>query len=150
MVRNNDKGHIRHIQIKFNIIIIAQYILAENVPFIVQFYKSCNLKKRITQPLNIDCRIANNTLCIVCEHLIRSPITGRFLKWCLLAINKGNNNMALFEVSSPLKTKSTPHSGLGQSLILTGCISGLTYFTWSRRFKTVLRSIPPLLADPCY
>ena len=39
---NNDKGHVRHIQIKCTIIIIDQYIIAENVPSIVQFHKICN------------------------------------------------------------------------------------------------------------
>ena len=38
----NDKGHIRHIQIKFMFIIIVQYIFAENVPFVVIFHESCN------------------------------------------------------------------------------------------------------------
>ena len=40
--KNNDKRHIRHIQIKFAIIITVKYTIAEDVRFIVQFHESCN------------------------------------------------------------------------------------------------------------
>ena len=33
--KNNDKGNIRNIQIKYMIIIIVQYTIAESVPFVV-------------------------------------------------------------------------------------------------------------------
>ena len=107
-------------------------------------------KISITHPLNIDCRITNNPLCIVYEYLIWSPITGRFSKWGLLVFNKVNNNRALFGVSLPIKIYSTPRSGPGQSLTLTGYSIGLSYFTWIRWFKNVLIFIPPRSADPCF
>ena len=39
---NNDKQHIRNVQIKYMIIIIVQYKIAENVPFVVQPFKNYN------------------------------------------------------------------------------------------------------------
>ena len=58
--------------------------------------------------------------------------------------------MAIFGVRSLIKIQNTPRTGLGQSLTLNGYISGFTYFTWRRRFKTVLRSSPPWSANPWY
>ena len=40
--KNDDKGHIRNIYIKFTIIIIFQYTIAENLPYIFQFHENCN------------------------------------------------------------------------------------------------------------
>ena len=66
----NDKRHIIHIHIKCAIIIIVQYIFAENVPFVVRFHKSYNEKILNTYPRDIDCIIANNPPRIVYEHII--------------------------------------------------------------------------------
>ena len=40
--KNDDRGHTRNIQIKYMIIIIVQYTIAENVPFIFQSHEYCN------------------------------------------------------------------------------------------------------------
>ena len=45
------------------------------------------------------------------------------------ALNRVNNNRALFEVRSPIKIQSTPHPGIGQYLKLNGYSSALTQFT---------------------
>ena len=39
---NDDKWHVRNIQIKFTIIIIVQYTISENVPIIVELNKNYN------------------------------------------------------------------------------------------------------------
>ena len=39
---NDDKGYIRNIHIKCTIIIIFQYTISENVPFIVQSHGNCD------------------------------------------------------------------------------------------------------------
>ena len=41
------------------------------------------------------------------------------------ALNRVNNKMKLFEVRPPIKVPSTPCSGIGKSLTLTGYSSGL-------------------------
>ena len=104
----------------------------------------------ITHPHNIYCRITNNPLCIFYDHIILLTITGRFSKWGLLALNRVNNNRALFTVKSPIKIQSTLLPGLGQSLTLTWYSSGLTQFIWIRQFQNVLISIPPQLSDAFY
>ena len=101
------------------IIIIVQYIAAENVPFIVQFQESYNNKRSITRPRNIDSRITNNPSCIVYKHLIGLPITEPFSELFLLALNRVNNNRAIFELRLPIKIQSMPPSGLGKFLTLT-------------------------------
>ena len=40
---NNDKVHIRNICIVCMIIIVVQYTMTENVPFIGQFHENCNI-----------------------------------------------------------------------------------------------------------
>ena len=42
------------------------------------------------------------------------------------ALNRFNNNRAIFKVRLPIKIQSTPCPGLGKLLTLTGYISGLT------------------------
>ena len=39
---NDDKWHIRKKQIKYKIVIIVEYTIAENVPFVVQSHKNYN------------------------------------------------------------------------------------------------------------
>ena len=123
--KNNYKGHIGNIQIKYTIIIIIQYTTAENVPFIIQFQKIVIKSISITRPINFGCRIINNPPCIYYNNLIHLPITGWFLKLCFFAPNRLINKRALFEVISLIKIHSTPHPGLWQSLTLTGYNSGL-------------------------
>ena len=65
---NDDTGHIRNIHIKYTIIIIVQYTIEENVPFVVQSQENDNKSISITHFLVIDCRITNNPPCIVYEH----------------------------------------------------------------------------------
>ena len=115
-----------------------------------------NLKKMViksilsTHLIDIDCSITNNPPCIVCEHLIWLPIAGLCLEWGFLELYRVNNNRALFKVRLPIKIQIMPRPGLGKLLTLTEYSSGLTYFTCSGCFKTVLRSSPPWLADPFY
>ena len=40
--KNEDKWNIRKIQIKYKIIIIVKYTIAEDVAFVVQSNKNCN------------------------------------------------------------------------------------------------------------
>ena len=47
----------------------------------------------------------------------------------MFALNRGNNNRALFETSSPMKIQRTPLSGLGKLTTLNEYSSGLPYFT---------------------
>ena len=97
---NNDKLHIRNMQIKYKIIIIVQYTIAENAHLIVQYQNIYIIKPiSITHPLNFHCRITNNPWCIVYLQLIGLKITERSLEWVFLALKKANNNRALFEVS---------------------------------------------------
>ena len=102
----------------------------------------------ITHSLDFDCIITDNSLCIVYEHLIGLKITGRFLWWGFLALNRVNNNRAVFEVRSPIKIWSTPRPGLGKSITLTGCISVLTYFTWSLLVYNFIKIYPTTIVWP--
>ena len=95
----------------------------------------------ITHPCNLECRLSNNPLCIVYEHLIQLPITGLFPKWGLLALNRVNNNINLFEVISSIIIQSITRPGLGQFLTITRYCSGLMQFTWIQNFNTVLKYI---------
>ena len=104
----------------------------------------------ITHLCNIDCRISNNPPCIVYEHLIRLPIKRLFPKWGLLALNRVNNNINIFEEMSSIIIQSRTRPGLGQLLTLTGYSNELMQFTWIQHFKTVLRAISPKLSDLCY
>ena len=87
----------------------------------------------ITHPLNFDCRITNNPPCIVYEHLIGITITGRFSKWgrkskYRVCHVQGQENCSHW-LDTVMDWRSLPEAG---------------------RFKTLLRSIPPQLGDPCY
>ena len=62
----------------------------------------------ITNPRDTDCSITNNHQCIVYKHLMRISITGSFLKWGLIALNRVNNNRALFKVRPRIKIQSMP------------------------------------------
>ena len=63
------------------IIIIVQYVITENLPFIVQFHKNGNtINIFITHPIDIDCSITNKPLCIAHKNLIWLPIIGHFSK----------------------------------------------------------------------
>ena len=65
---NNDKVHIRNIQIKCTNIIIVLYTIAEHVYFVVQSQKIAIKSISITQPIGFYCRIKNNPPCILYEH----------------------------------------------------------------------------------
>ena len=95
-------------------------------PYIVQSCENCNKSISITHPTYFYFIITNNDPFILNEHLIWLPITERFLKLGLIALNMVNNNRALFIVISLIKKKSTPCPGLRQSLTLNGYSSGLT------------------------
>ena len=62
--KNDDKCHIRK-YIKYNIVIIFQYTIAENVPFVVQYYEKFNKSISINHPLYYNCIITNNPQCLV-------------------------------------------------------------------------------------
>ena len=83
----------------------------------------------ITQTRDIYFRITNNTTCIFYKQLIQLPITGRFSKRGLLALNRLNNNRAIFKVRPLIRIQRMLCPGIVQYLILTGYISGLKYFT---------------------
>ena len=68
-----------------------------------------------THPLDFHYRRTNNPPCIICKRLIELTIKGRF-----------------FKVRSPIEIPSTPCSGIGKLILLTGYSSRLTWFTWSR------------------
>ena len=124
----NDKRHLRNILIECTIIIIVQYTIAENITLVFQCHKIIIKSISITHYCNIGCRITNIPLWTVSKHWVRLPKTGRFWYWGLLAPNMVNNNRALFEISSSIKIQSTPRSGLGQSLKMTGYSSRLMHF----------------------
>ena len=48
----------------------------------------------ITHLINFDCRINNNSSCIIYKHGIELKTTGRFLEWSLLELNRVNNGWA--------------------------------------------------------
>ena len=77
-------------------------------------------------------------------------MTGGVINWVLLAINKVNNNRAIFEVRSPIKIQSTPHPELVKLLSLTVSVVDWYILPEAGRFTTVLRSRPPQPSDPCY
>ena len=124
--KNNDEWHKRNMQIKYAIIIIFQYTISEKVYLLFNIKIFIIKPTSITHPCDFDCRITNNTPCIICEHLIRLPITGRFSKLGLIALNRVNNNRDIFKVRSPIKIQSMLSPGIGQLITLTGYSSGLT------------------------
>ena len=138
---NNEKGNIRSIHIKCTTIVIVLYIIPENVSFVVQSHKSWN--KMNINHLTYQFLLYNNqSPSVYCyEHLIQLPITQRFSKLGLLALNVVKNNRTIFVERSRIKIQST-------LITLFGYNNGLMWFTWSQRFTTVFRSIPPQLSDP--
>ena len=112
-VKSDNKWHIINIQIKYTIIVIVNYTISEMYLLLFNLAKSIILSKSFTHPLNFYGIITNNPPCIVYIHLIRLKITGRFLKWFFPALNRVNNNRAVFGVRSPIKIHSTPRPGLG-------------------------------------
>ena len=114
---NTKKSLIRNLweqNIEYKNSVIIQYTIAENIPFVIQYHKSYNT-------ININ---KSSTLCVMYNNQESSV-------YRLQALNRVNNNRALFGVRSPIEIQSTPRSGLGKSLTLTGYISGLPQFTWS-------------------
>ena len=95
--KDDNKWHIRNIKIKYNIIIKVQ-IKIRNVTFVVQYHEYDNKINIYYSSSHFDCIITNNPQCIIWLNSIRLITTGSFSKWCLLALNKVNNNRALFEV----------------------------------------------------
>ena len=80
----------------------------------------------ITHPLYFDFEVTNNPPCVFCLHIIVLTIRGQFLKKVMIALNRVENNRAIFEVRSPIKINKTPSLRLGKSLTLTGYSSVLT------------------------
>ena len=78
--KSDDKVFIRNIYIKCTIIIIVQHTIAEILPFIVQYHKTCNKINIYPHPHNIDFRKTNNNPCIVYGHLLQIPMTERISK----------------------------------------------------------------------
>ena len=70
MSKTNDKRHIGNIKIKNTIIIMVQYTIAENVPFIVQSHKYDNKINIYHSPSKCWPLTTKNPPCIVYEQLI--------------------------------------------------------------------------------
>ena len=105
---------MRNTQIKYQIIIIFQYKIAEDVVFVFQSHYNYN-------KISID----NSPYRFVLQNNQQSSV------YCFLALNMDKNNRAKFEVMSQIKIQSIPRSGLGKQPTLTGYSSGLTQFICS-------------------
>ena len=93
--------------------------------------------------------IINNPQCIVL-NLILSNITGRFLKWCLLARNRINNTTALFEMISTIKVQNKLHSGIGNHSHWLDTLLDCRSLPEAVQFTSDLRPRSPQSSDPWY
>ena len=66
---SNDKGHIINIHIKYTITILVQYKIAEDAFLSKISVKNMIKSKSTTHSCDIDCKIRNNPLCKIYEHL---------------------------------------------------------------------------------
>ena len=64
----------------------------------------------ITHLHNFDCRITNNPPYNIYLHLIGLTISDGFLKGCLHALIRINNNRVNFRIMSPNKIQGMPYS----------------------------------------
>ena len=67
--RNDEKWHIRNIQVVYKIIIIVQYTIAEGIASVVQYHGNYN-NMLITYPFKFHYRRTNNPPCIVNKHIL--------------------------------------------------------------------------------
>ena len=102
----------------------------------------------IYHSLYFDCRITNNSMCIVCLYILGLTITGCFLKLVMLALNRFNNNRALFQVRSPIKIHSTPRQSLVKLITLNGYSNVINYFAWIRSIYNCIKIYPTTIGLP--